>query len=75
MLFETKLSTRIGVRWSNWLGVICILFLSNYQSYSTEYGYGRQYEAHGCGLIEENCATDGRNDRNAKLHRGGIGGL
>lgn len=42
---ESSPAPRSGVSWSDLLGTRCILFLQNYQSNSTEYGYGRQYQA------------------------------
>jgi hypothetical protein len=50
-----------------------MLFLQYHQRDTTEYGYGRQYQAQCQGLAEENDATQGRNDRNTELHCRSLG--
>ena len=52
-----------------------MLFLQDHQRDTTEYGYGRQYQAQCHGLTEENDATQGRNDRNTELHCPSLGGF
>ena len=50
-----------------------MLLLQNYERDPAEYGDGRQYQAQGYGLTQENDATQGGNDRNAELHCRGVG--
>ena len=57
-----------AVRWNGLLGGVSISLLQNYQGDSTENGCAGHRQAQGYGLTEEDEATQGRNDRNAKLH-------